>query len=144
MNVSFIVMLSCGTVTIVTIVTPARHTHLKFVSIINWISSEGLDRMEMLWREEGLISTVINSRYLQMLVKTLKCCSWWCGQVRWGDHVTSWVGLLPALPQDTARHHLEMGSAVTSTSLLQRQGAATRTIHCSSHFTIISDVMYTV
>ena len=78
MNVSFIVMLSCGTVTSVTIVTPARHTHLKFVSIINWISSEGLDRMEMLWREEGLISTVINSRYLQMLVKTLKCCRWWC------------------------------------------------------------------
>ena len=82
MNVSFIVMLSCGTVTSVTIVTPARHTHLKFVSIINWISSEGLDRMEMLWREEGLISTVINSRYLQMLVKTLKCCSWWSGEVR--------------------------------------------------------------
>ena len=61
MNVSFIVMLSCGTVTIVTIVTPARHTHLKFVSIINWISSEGLDRMEMLWREEGLIFAVIKS-----------------------------------------------------------------------------------
>ena len=61
MNVSFIVMLSCGTVTIVTIVTPARHTRLKFVSIINWISSEGLDRMEMLWREEGLIFAVIKS-----------------------------------------------------------------------------------
>ena len=77
MNVSFIVMLSCGTVTSVTSVTPARHTRLKFVSIINWISSEGLDRMELLWREEGLISTVINSRYLEMLVRTLKCCSWW-------------------------------------------------------------------
>ena len=61
MNVSFIVMLSCGTVTIVTIVTPARHTRLKFVSIINWISSEGLDRMEILWREEGLIFAVIKS-----------------------------------------------------------------------------------
>ena len=69
MNVSFIVMLSCGTVTSVTIVTPARHTHLKFVSIINWISSEGLDRMEMLWREEGLIFyTAIKSIFYRFSV----------------------------------------------------------------------------
>ena len=108
MNVSFIVMLSCGTVTIVTIVTPARHTLLKFVSIINWISSEGLDRMELLWREEGLISTVINSRYLQMLVKTLKCCRWWL-MVRWGEvtrDLLSWTitraapGHRPPPPRD--------------------------------------------
>ena len=69
MNVSFIVMLSCGTVTSVTIVTPARHTRLKFVSIINWISSEGLDRMEMLWREEGLtFCTGIKSRFYRFSV----------------------------------------------------------------------------
>ena len=120
MNVSFIVMLSCGTVTSVTIVTPARHTHLKFVSIINWISSEGLDRMELLWREEGLISTVINSRYLQMLVKTLKCCRWWL-MVRWSEvtrDLLSWTitraapGHRPPPPRD--------GLSCYQHSLLQR------------------------